>query len=166
MIETSSSKKGIVEFLHSLDEGSRAILCYLWWRRHAGISELRNLTGSADDFDVLFRLKEVINRKSQDLWGKPIVDFSQARIDPLTGEKVLFSWWYLDEEGLSEQATSTGLMDIFNEKDNVVLIAQLPSAVDLSAPDIQIKNGILTVKFRKIAPGQSLSRVATQPGRS
>lgn len=146
--EREIDNRGLAHFLRSLDEKSRAILGYLWWRRHAEISELRNITDTLDDFEVLQRLKEVINKNSQDLWGKPIVSFEQSKIDPLTGEKILFSWWYLDPENVLLSGGST-LLDIFNEKDNVILIAQLPASVNLATPEIQFKNGILKIKFAK-----------------
>ena len=149
LVERETDKKGLAQFLHSLDEKSRAILGYLWWHRHAEIAELRNTGDTADDFEVLYRLKEVINRKSQNLWGKPIVSFEQSKIDPLTGEKILFSWWYLDEEDVLVSGVDSALVDVFNEKDSVIIIAQLPASVNLTAPDIQFKNGILRVKFKK-----------------
>jgi hypothetical protein len=147
--EKESDKKGLDQFLHGLDEKSRAILCYLWWHRHAEISELRNICDIADDFEVLYRLKEVINRKSQNLWGRSIVRFEQSKIDPLTGKKILFSWWYMDEEDAPVPDVNSALVDVFNEKDSVIIFAQLPVSVDITSPDIQFKNGILRVIFKK-----------------
>jgi len=89
---TTKIQKGLAPLLQSLDEKSRAMLWHLWWHRHAGISELRELIDAASDFEVLYRLKEVINEQALRLRGKPVVRFEQARIDPLSGEKVLFSW--------------------------------------------------------------------------
>ncbi len=105
-------------------------------------------------------MKEVINKKSQNLWGKPIVSFEQSKIDPLTGEKILFSWWYVDEEDVLVSGADNALVDIFNEKDNVIIIAQLPASVDLTAPDIQFKNGILRIKFKKTNFEQNNRKVA------
>jgi len=102
-----------------------------------------------DDFEVLRRLKEVINRKSQDLWGKPLVCFEQAKIDPVTGEKVLFSWWYTGGEEIPLAGSGGPLVDVFNEKDNVTIIAQLPAEINLTAPEIRVKNGILRIEFKK-----------------
>lgn len=149
VVERETYKEGLTQFLQSLDEKSRAILWHLWWRRHAEISELRNLFDTSDDFEVLYRLKEIINGKSQELWGKPIVSFEQSKIDTLTGEKILFSWWFVGEEDALISGGDKALVDVFNEKDSVIVIAQLPAAVNLTTPDIQFKNGILRVKFRK-----------------
>ncbi len=160
VVERETDKKGLAQFLHSLDEKSRAILGYLWWHRHAEIAELRNIGDTADDSEVLYRLKEIINGKSQNLWGKPIVSFEQSKIDPVTGEKILFSWWYMDEEDVLVSSVDSTLVDVFNEKDSVIIIAQLPASVNLTAPDIQFKNGILRVKFKKTNFEQNNRKVA------
>jgi hypothetical protein len=149
VVEKESASNGLAQLLPGLDEKSRAILFYLWWHRHAEIAELRNIADSGDDFEVLYRLKEVINRKSQNLWGKPIVGFEQSKIDSLTGEKILFSWWYLDEENLLAAGGDNALVDVFNEKESVIIIAQLPARVDISAPEIRMKNGILRIEMKK-----------------
>jgi hypothetical protein len=148
-VARDTEQEGLAHFLQGLDEKSRAILWYLWWRRHAEISELRNLFDSSDDFEVLYRLKEVINGKAQELWGRPIVSFEQSKSDTLTGEKVLFSWWFVGEEDALISGGDRALVDVFNEKDSVIIIAQLPTSVNLTAPDIQFKNGVLKVKFKK-----------------
>jgi hypothetical protein len=158
VVERESENSGLAEFLQGLDEKSRSILYYLWYHRHAEIAELRNRAENIDDFEVLYRLKEVINRKSQVLWGKPLVSFEQAKIDPLTGEKVLFSWWYLGDNAEPLSVTGSVLMDVFDEKDNVTIIAQLPSPVDLTDPEIRVKNGILKIRFKKTGIEKITSR--------
>jgi hypothetical protein len=142
-------KKDLAHFLQILDEKSRAILWHLWWQRHAEISELRDLIDASDDFEVLYRLKEVINGKAQDFWGKPIVGFEQSKIDPLTGEKTLFSWWFLDEENALVSVSDKLLVDVLNEKDSVIVIAQLPAPVNLAHTDIQFRNRILRISLEK-----------------
>jgi hypothetical protein len=151
IMDRASKDAGLSQFLQGLDETSRSLLYYLWHHRHAEIAELRNRAENMDDFEVLRRLKEVINGKSQSLWGKPLVSFEQAKIDPVTGEKVLFSWWYMGEEEKPLSVAGSALVDIFNEKDSVTIIAQLPAPVDLSAPEIRVKNGILRIEFKKAA---------------
>jgi len=158
VVVRDTKQKGLAYFMRCLDEKSRTILYYLWWHRHAEISELRNLFDTSDDSDVLYRLREIINGKSQELWGKTIVDFAQSKIDPLTGEKVLFSWWFVGEDDALMPGGDKSLVDMFNEKDNVIIIAQLPVSVDLTAPDIQVKNSILRVKFKKLIRGKIISR--------
>jgi hypothetical protein len=150
VVERETAQEGLAQLLQSLDEKSRAILWHLWWHRHAEISELRNLYDTPDDFEVLYRLKDVINGKAQEIWGKPIVSFKQSNYDPLTGKKILFSWWYMDEDDTLTSGRDKPLMDIFDEKDSVIVIAQLPALVNLTELDIQVKNGVLKVEFKKI----------------
>ena len=148
--ERNVDKKEMAKFLDSLDEKSRAIFWYLRWNRHADISALRQVGDTTDDYDVLFRLKEVINYQALNIWGKQVASFEQSRYDLYTGEKVLFSWWYTGEDDAVDFAAHSPLVDIFNEKDNVVIIVQLPAAVSLDDPEIKIKNGILRLKLKKI----------------
>ena len=143
------TRKGLSQLLQVLDEKSRAMLWHLWWHRHAGISELRELIDAASDFEVLYRLKEVINEQAQRLWGKAVVSFEQARIDSLSGEKVLFSWWFLDEGNVPISAGNKPLVDIFNEKDRISIIAQVPISVDSTHHEFCYKNGILKVGLEK-----------------
>ena len=145
----TKNKEDLTQLLEVLDEKSRAILWHLWWHRHAEISELRDIIDVPGDFEVLNRLKEVINGKAQQLWGKPIVGFEQSKIDPLTGEKVLFSWWFLDEGNIPLSGGHKPLVDVFNERDSVTVIAELPTSVEPAHTDIQFKNGILKVKLKK-----------------
>jgi len=143
------TRKELTQLLQVLDEKSRAILWYLWWHRHADISELRELIDAASDFEVLYRLKEVINEQTQRLWGRPVVSFEQARIDSLCGEKVLFSWWFLDEETVPISAGNKPLLDVFNEKESISIIAQVPTSVDPAQHEVLYKNGILKVRLEK-----------------
>ena len=145
----TKSKEDLGQLLDVLDEKSRAILWHLWWHRHAQISELRDSIDSPSDFDVLHRLKDVINTKAQQLWGKPIVSFEQSKSDPVDGEKVLFSWWFLGEEDIPLPAENKPLVDVFNDGDSVTVIAKVPTAIDPAHADIQFKNGILKVKIKK-----------------
>lgn len=148
-VATKSKIKGdLAQLLEVLDERSRAILWHLWWHQHAEISELRELIDAPSDFEVLHRLKEVINEKSQRLWGKPIVGFEQSKFDPISGEKVLFSWWFLDEDNVPISGGDKPLVDVFHEKDGITIIAQLPASVDVDQTDVRFKNGIFILKIR------------------
>jgi HSP20 family molecular chaperone IbpA len=102
-------------------------------------------------------LKEVINAKAQQLLGKPIVGFEQSKVDPLTGDKVLFQWWFLEEQEGSIHLNQKGkpLIDVFNEKDNLTIIISIPTYFDSSSPELEIKNGMLKVKLRKSADSGS-----------
>ena len=146
---TVKTRKELTQLLQVLDEKSRAILWHLWWHRHADISELRELIDAASDFEVLYRLKEVINEQALRLWGRPVVSFEQARIDSFSGEKVLFSWWFLDEENVPISDGNKPLVDLFNEKESVSIIAQVPTSVDPTHHEFCFKNGILKVGLEK-----------------
>jgi len=154
----SLTEKVLSQLLEVLDKKSRAILWHLWWHRHAEISELRDIIDAPGDFEVLHRLKEVINGKAEKLWGKPIVGFEQSKTDPLSGEKVLFSWWLLDELNIPLAGGDKPLVDVFNERDSVTVIAELPTSVEPTHPDIQFKNGILKVKLKKNADAKPRAR--------
>ena len=143
----TKTREDLAQILEALDEKSRAILWHLWWYRHAEVSELRELIDAPSDFEVLHRLREVIDKKAQHLWGKPIVGFKQSRIDPVSGEKVLFSWWLLDEGNIPISGGDKPLVDVFNERGSITVIAELPTSVDLAHTDIQLKNGILKVRL-------------------
>lgn len=143
------TEESLGQILAVLDKKSRALLWYLWCHRHAEISELRKVAGARSDFEVLHRLKEVINGKAQELFGKPIVAFEHSRVDPVSGEKVLFSWWFLEDPKVSVSGVDGPLVDIFDEGETVTLIAQMLVPVNPDRPNIQLKNGILKVEFAK-----------------
>jgi HSP20 family molecular chaperone IbpA len=146
---TINTRKDLAQLLQVLDEKSRAILWHLWWHRHAGISELSELIDAASDFEVLHRLKEVINEQSQKLWGEPMVSFEQSKIDSFSGEKVLFSWWFLDEGNIPISNDNKPVVDLFNEKDGISIIAQVPTSVDPAQHEVLYKNGILKISLEK-----------------
>ena len=143
------SKKELNQLLQVLDEKSRAILWHLWWHRHAAISELRELIDAASDFEVLYRLREVINEQSLKLWGRAIVNFEQAKMDSHSGTMVLFSWWFLDKENVSLSNDYKPLVDIFCEKESISIIAQVPTSVDHTQREIIFNNGILKILLGK-----------------
>jgi hypothetical protein len=143
------TRKELNRLIQVLDEKSRAIFWHLWWRRHAGISALRELIDTASDFEVLYRLKEVINEQSLRLWGRPVVGFEQARIDSISGENILFSWWFLDEDEFSASDEDKPLVDLFNEKDRISIIAQVPTSVNFTHHEFCYKNGILKIELEK-----------------
>ena len=146
---TTKTRKGLAQLLRVVEEKSRAMLWYLWWHRYAEISELRELIAATGDFEVLYRLKEVINEQAQKLWGKPVVNFEESRIDSLSGKKVLFSWWFLDEHNVPLSNGNKPLVDVFNEKDSISIIAQVPTSVDPAQHEVLYKNGILKIRLGK-----------------
>ena len=146
---TVETRRGLAQLLQVLDEKSRALLWHLWWHRHADISELRELIGAASDFEVLYRLREVINKQSMRLRGRPAVSFEQSRMDSRCGAIVLFNWWFLDEENVRMSDGNKPLVDLFNEKESISIIAQVPTSVDPAHHEFCYKNGILKVGLGK-----------------
>jgi hypothetical protein len=144
--EENMARESLARLLALIDEKSRFMLWHLWWHRHAGIPELRDLINASSDFEVLHRLKEIINVHAQRLWGKTAVYFAQSKTDPVTGEKILFSWWFREED-VSLADRGGPLLDVLNEKDGVTVIAQLPTSVDLATADLQLRNGVLKVRL-------------------
>lgn len=137
------------EILWFLDEKSRQILWYLWWNRHAEIGELAQLTGAETDMEVLSRIKQAINPAAEDVLGKEIVRFENSKIDPITGEKVLFSWWLA--ESLLWGKRREPLVDIFEENNHIVIIAQLPGPMELAGQArVEYKDGILKINVEKL----------------
>jgi len=153
------AKKGDLSLLiDALDQKSSEILWHLWWQRHARLDELAQLLGASTDMEVLFRLREVINPAAERTLGQPILEFHESRVDPLTGEKVLFSWWLEFDTARLEGAgqplarrTGGALVDLFDEKDHIMIIAQLPSSIRLAKEaETAYKNGILRIRLGKL----------------
>ncbi len=134
--------------LKTLDRDSRILLYNLWYRNHLNISQLRELIGAQNDFVILDKLKNTINKFSLKIFGKPLVAFRKCYKDPDSGEKIFFNWWFLDEMEFSDGKKP--LMDFFEERDNVVIITQLKSAVDITKVELNIKNDILEIKIKKV----------------
>ncbi|MFC2000260.1 hypothetical protein ACFLXE_05835 [Chloroflexota bacterium] len=132
---------GIME---ALDEKSRQILWYLWWNRHAKIGELVELTKAYSDMDVLLRIRGVINLAARDVLGRELVRFYDSKADPVTGEKVLFSWW-LEDDALPARRREP-LVDMFEEDDHIAIIAQLPAPIELDGgARMENRKGVLRI---------------------
>jgi len=141
------------KILDAVDEKSRQILWHLWWNRHAEIGELAELVRAETDMEVLSRLKESINPAARRILGREIVGFESSKIDPVTGEKVLFSWWL--EDGLLSSKRIEPLVDVFEENDHIVVIGQLPAPLELAKEaQVECRNGVLRIKLDKL-PSQS-----------
>jgi hypothetical protein len=141
-------EKGINELAERLDKKSRNILVFLYRNRYANIQELSDLIEAKNHNEVLSRLKEVINPTSMKILGRPLVKFEKAKIDPLSGEKILFSWWLTENIPLIRKEG----IDLFNEGDSLVILADLGS-IKLSKPlrilKKSYKNGILEIVLKK-----------------
>ena len=118
-----------------LDPASGEIIWYLWENRHAKIEELRQLLGESSHMNVLTRIKEVVNPMARKMLGRPLLVFERSRIDHITGQTVLHSWW-LCKEAERRQAQERRSVDILDEGDHVTVILEL---ADVREEDIQLE---------------------------
>jgi len=125
----------VVKVAQALDPASGEIIWYLWENRHAKIEELRQLSGESSHMNVLTRIEEVINPTARKMLGRRLVVFERLRIDHVTGESVLYSWW-LSKEAERRPAEVGRAIDIFDEGDHVIVIMELAGVRE---EDIQLK---------------------------
>jgi len=111
--------------MQELDPQSRQIVDYLWESRHATIDELAELIAAPTHMDVLLKIRGVINPTAERITGSPILAFQRSRVDPLTGEKVLFSWWVIAPAPAAEGARTGLHVDVFDEEDRIDVVAEL-----------------------------------------
>lgn len=140
--------------MNALDAQSRKIIWYLRCHGHVRLTELTELIGASADMETLYRLKEVINPTAVRMFGRPLLEFFKYRIDQTTGKRVLFNWWLLDfmEEG--QRVTGEGgkfLVDVFDEKDQIVIVSEVSPEVKLSdRVKVERQHGILSITLDKI----------------
>lgn len=115
--------KDLNSLLTDVDEKSRQIIVYLLRERHAEIRKLADLICASFDMEVLVRIREIINPRAFEVIGEPIITFERSKIDPLTGEKITFSWW-LKKEWV-EGTYWDNLLDVFDEGNGLTVIAFL-----------------------------------------
>lgn len=134
----------MTQIMNALDEKSVQILIFLLKERHAGIRKLADLINASSDMEVLAKIREVINPKVQETMGQPLIIFEPSKLDPLTGEKIAFSWW-LNEE-LAEHISNGELFDLHDEKDALRIIASIPLQEDVK---VEVKDNFLIIAGKK-----------------
>lgn len=141
-------------FLNVLDEKSRKIFWYLRFHSHVRLAELTDLIGASSDMEVLYRLREIINPAAVKMFGKPLLEFSESRIDRITGRKVLFNWWLLDitEDNQPPQGEKgKPLVDLFEDDDHIIIVTELSRSVTVSdRVKLDQRNGILSIRLDKL----------------
>jgi len=141
-------------FLDALDEKSRRIFWHFWYQRHVSLAELTELINASNNMEVLYRLREAINPIAVSIFGRPLVDFCESRIDHITGKKVLFHWWLLDFIEDSQPQTGLGgkpALDLFNEHDHILIIAEVSPSLTLSdRVKVEQRQGILSIRLDKL----------------
>ncbi|MDI6892511.1 MAG: Hsp20/alpha crystallin family protein [Actinomycetota bacterium] len=118
------NKETVNGVAEELDPISQEILWYLWQNGHGTIDELTELVSAPTHMDILFRIREVINPTAERIIGNPILSFEKSRIDPETGEKILFNWWLVGREQSGEGRKET-LLDVFDEGDHLYVVMEL-----------------------------------------
>jgi len=108
-----------------LDEESKEILWYLWQNEYAKINELAELIRAPTHMDVLLKIREIMNPIAEKMVGGPILTFEKSKIDPGTGEKILFSWWIAGKRSYPPVRGRERLLDIFDEVDYIAVIMEL-----------------------------------------
>jgi len=133
------------QVMNTLDEKSVQILIYLLKERHAGIRKLADLINASSDMEVLVKIREVINPKVQEIMGQPLIIFEQSKLDPLTGEKITFSWWL--NKKLVDDVPNGKLLDFHDEKDTLRVVASIP----LQEEDVkvEVKDNFLIIAGKK-----------------
>jgi HSP20 family molecular chaperone IbpA len=129
----------------TVDEKSRQIITYLLKERYAGIRELTNLICASSDMEVLIRIREIINPKAREVIGEPIITFERSKIDRLTGEKIVFSWWMTEE--LANSAHDDELVDVMDEKNLLRVIASLPPQEE--NVDVKVEDSLLIISGKE-----------------
>ncbi len=147
-------KKNLKLFLDILDEKSRKIFWYFRYHGHVRLTELTKLIGASNDMEVLNRLREVINPTAIRIFGKPVLEFCESRVDPVTGKKVLFNWWLLefseDHQSLTGEEV-TPLVDLFDEEDQIVIVSEVSPSITVSNKvKVEQRHGILSIRLDKI----------------
>lgn len=136
MIAPPIDEEAVNEVAEELDSISQEILWYLWQNGHGTIDELAELVSAPTHMDVLLRIREVINPAAEKMIGNPILSFEKSKIDPETGEKILFSWWLIGRQ--QEERRKETFLDIFDEEDHIDIVMELPGVQE---KDILLKIG-------------------------
>jgi HSP20 family molecular chaperone IbpA len=123
--------------MQELDPQSREIVSYLWENRHATIDELAELIAAPTHMAVLLKIRGVINPTAERITGSPLLAFQRSKLDPLTGEKALFSWWVITPARAAERARTGLLVDLFDEGDRIDVVVELAG--------VREENFVLTV---------------------
>ncbi len=135
-------EKDVDKIAKELDLPCNEILWYLWEHRHAPIDDLAQLIDAPSHMDVLLKIRGVINPVAERIIGSPILSFEQSRVDPKTGEKVLFSWWLVGRK--REARGEETLVDVFDEGDKLTVIMEMPG-VEEEDIKLEVRRDKLTI---------------------
>lgn len=116
-------KSSTSQFLAELDKESVKILRYVDKHRFAHINELAKYLGSNSHSEILTRIEEVINEKSESYFGEPAMEFRKSALDGQTGKTVTFSWW-LTRTGLQilDPGSKKDRLEVFESGSKITFI--------------------------------------------
>ena len=117
------SDEEIGRIVERLDPPSKKIFEYLRLQGHARIDELAELISAPNHMDVLMKIKRNINPTAEWITGNPVLEFVKSKTDELTGERVMFSWWFCGYL-MNKEKRKEPLLDIFDEKDSFTVIME------------------------------------------
>ncbi|MFQ5795143.1 MAG: Hsp20/alpha crystallin family protein [Candidatus Bipolaricaulia bacterium] len=139
-------EQAVDRIVQQLDQDSQEILWYCWRNGHATIDELSEVMKALAHMDLLHKIKKVINPTAERTIGSPILTFERSRVDPVTGEKILFGWWLMGKKCLEGREP---ILDIFDEEDHLTVILELLD-VQVQEEEILVRAGDdeLTVSAR------------------
>jgi len=142
-----------------LDPQSRDILWYLWDNNNARIDQLAELIDAPNHMHILLKIRETINPVAEKVVGCPILSFERSRVDPETGEKVLFSWWLMGQQEKWIQKEDL-LLDIFDEGSHIQVIMEV-KGVEASDLRLEVHGDQLTVRSERM--GSTLKEIIHLP---
>jgi hypothetical protein len=153
------NENSVEKIASQMDSDGRDILWYLWENRHAKITQLCDLIDAQSHMHVLLLIRETINPVSQKVVGCPILSFERSKVDPQTGETILFSWWLV---GKRERCTTNEerILDIFNEGTHIQVIMEV-RGIEASDVRLDLDGDQLTVRSHRL--GASLRETLQLP---
>lgn len=153
-MEENQSKENLSLFLDTLDEKSRKMFWYFRYHGHVRLAKLTELIRASTDMEVLYRLREVINPAAERIFGRPLLEFSESRIDRITGKKVLFNWWlsdFVEDNQLLAGEGGKPLVDLFDEDDRIVIVSEISPSITVSdRVKVEQRHGILNIRLDKL----------------
>ncbi|MCK4340976.1 MAG: Hsp20/alpha crystallin family protein [Phycisphaerae bacterium] len=113
----------------SVDPDSAAMLRYVCHQHHAGVDELAGLIDAPCHDDVLVRIHKTINPAAVKLLGCNILVFRRRWRASGDSEPISFNWWIAGRRK-SVSTTPIASVNVFEEPDQVHVVADLPGVKD------------------------------------
>lgn len=146
------TKENLRLFMDALDQNSKRIFWHFRWHGHTKLHELVELVNAASDMEVLNLINEVINPTAMRFFNRPALEFYEAKIDCVSGKKLLFHWWLSDFTGDKQQSADNGkLLDVFDEEDKIIIVSEISPSLKVSnIAKVEQRHGIVSISLEKI----------------